>query len=135
MSQSGWATEEGTARYVKRFEGRLSAGHFRHQQGVWLSSIGIGTYLGEHDPATDGLYRSAVVRTVELGSNVIDSAINYRFQRSERSIGAALGELGAKGIGRSEIVVATKGGFLPFDGAPRVAGIPPTPRGTIPQAV
>ncbi len=59
-----------------------------------------------------------MVRTVELGSNVIDSAINYRFQRSERSIGAALKKLATKEIGRSEIVIATKGGFLPFDSSP-----------------
>ena len=55
---------------------------------------------------------------MELGGNVIDSAINYRFQRSERSVGAALKKLADKGIGRQELVVATKGGFLPFDGTP-----------------
>lgn len=118
MSQPGWATEEGTANYRHRFDGRAASEHFRREQGLWLSSIGIGTYLGHHDSATDDLYRQAVVRTVELGANVIDSAINYRFQRSERSIGAAQKELAGKGIGREEIVVATKGGFLPFDGSP-----------------
>ncbi len=118
VSQTGWATAEGTAIYRKRFDGRIPAGHFRQQQGLWLASIGIGTYLGDHDAATDRLYQQAVVRTVELGSNAIDSAINYRFQRSERSIGAALKELAAKGIGRDQIVIATKGGFLPSDGSP-----------------
>lgn len=119
MTQRGWATEEGTANYRKRFEATAASGHFRREQGLWLSSIGIGTYLGHHDAATDELYRQAVVRTVELGANVIDSAINYRFQRSERSIGTALKELAARGIVREEIVLATKGGFLPFDGSPR----------------
>lgn len=118
MSQPGCATTEGTAIYRKRFDGRIPPGHFRQQQELWLASIGIGTYLGDHDAATDELYRRAVARTVELGSNVIDSAINYRFQRSERSIGAALKELAAKGIAREEIVIATKGGFLPFDSSP-----------------
>ena len=33
------------------------------------------------------------MRAVELGANVIDTAANYRFQRSERSIGGALNEL------------------------------------------
>jgi len=112
------ATEEGTARYRKRFEGKIPTGHFRQSQGLWFSSIGIGTYLGNHDSAADDLYRQAVIRSVELGSNVIDSAINYRFQRSERSIGAALKALANKGIGREEICIATKGGFLPFDGTP-----------------
>ena len=118
MSQSGWATEEGTSRYRHRLEGKVAGDHFRSQQGLWMSSLGIGTYLGNHDLPTDELYRQAVVRTVELGVNVVDSAINYRFQRSERSIGAALKELAGRGIGRSEIVLATKGGFISFDGAP-----------------
>ena len=118
MSQPGWATEEGTANYRKRFDGKIPADHFQQSQGLWLSSIGIGTYLGNHDAAADDLYRRAVIRSVEVGSNVIDSAINYRFQRSERSIGAALKELTAKGFERSEIVIATKGGFIPFDGSP-----------------
>lgn len=118
MAQPGWATEDGTLRYQKRLEGKVPAAHFRNAQGLWLSSIGIGTYLGDHDAATDELYRQSVVRTVELGANVIDSAINYRFQRSERSIGTALKELAKKGIGRDEIAIATKGGFIPFDSVP-----------------
>jgi len=118
MSQPGCATTEGTAIYRKRFDGRIPPGHFRQQQELWLASIGIGTYLGNHDAATDHLYQQAVVRTVKLGGNVIDSAINYRFQRSERSIGAALKELANKGIRRDQLVLATKGGFIPFDGTP-----------------
>jgi aryl-alcohol dehydrogenase-like predicted oxidoreductase len=116
--QSGWATTEDTARYVERFAGAIPDNHFRESQGLWLSSIGLGTYLGNHDDAADDLYRRAVVRAVELGCNVVDSAINYRFQRSERAIGAALKDLAGKGFKRGEIVLATKGGFLPFDGAP-----------------
>ena len=48
--------------------------------------------------------------------NVIDSAINYRFQRSERSVGAALAELARRGYAREELVICTKGGFLTPDG-------------------
>jgi aryl-alcohol dehydrogenase-like predicted oxidoreductase len=118
MKLSGAATPEGTGRYQKRFAGQIPAEHFRQTLGLWLSSIGIGTYLGNHDDATDEQYRQAVVRAVELGCNVIDTAINYRCQRSERAIGAALGDLGARGFDRSEVVIATKGGFLPFDGTP-----------------
>jgi len=118
MAQPGWATAEGTLQFIRRSDGKIPSDHFREHQGLWLSSIGIGSYLGDHDAATDDLYQQAVVGTVELGGNVIDSAINYRFQRSERSIGAALKELAQKGISRSEIVIATKGGFIPFDGAP-----------------
>jgi aryl-alcohol dehydrogenase-like predicted oxidoreductase len=48
--------------------------------------------------------------------NVIDSAINYRFQRSERSVRAALEELARRGFAREELVICTKGGFLTPDG-------------------
>ena len=89
------ATPEGTERYRARFD-QAAEGHFRQEQGLVMSSIGLGTYLGEADERTDELYRRAVVRAVELGCNVIDSAINYRFQRSERSVGAALADLMAR---------------------------------------
>jgi aryl-alcohol dehydrogenase-like predicted oxidoreductase len=115
MSKS--ATKEGTMRYAQRFAGRAAAGHFRETQRLMLSSIGIGTYLGQPDQKTDERYTAAVVATVESGINVIDSAINYRFQRSERSIGAALQQLAAKGIQREEIVLCTKGGYLSPDGS------------------
>jgi aryl-alcohol dehydrogenase-like predicted oxidoreductase len=118
MTIPGSATPAGTDHYRHRFAGRLPPEHFSLQQGLWLSSLGIGTYLGDHDQTTDDLYRQAVVRAVELGCNVVDSAINYRLQRSERSIGAALKELRARGIGREEVLIATKGGFIPFDSAP-----------------
>ena len=112
------ATPAGTARYRERFNTAAAAGHFRQQQGRWFSSLGIGTYLGNADEETDRRYREAIVRAVELGANVIDTASNYRFQRSERSIGAALAELAKRGFGREEIIVCTKGGYLPFDGTP-----------------
>ena len=90
----------------------------RCRQQLTLSPIGIGTYLGNADTATDEGYTNAVVRAVQLGCNVIDSAANYRFQRSERSIGEALKKLSEEGFAREELVICTKGGYLPFDGAP-----------------
>ena len=119
MPINGYATLEGTTRYRGRFKGRAAENHFRLEQNLWLSSIGIGTYLGRHDEETDARYTEAVMRAVEHGANLIDTAANYRFQRSERSIGAALRHLTERGIcGRDELVICTKGGFLPFDGAP-----------------
>jgi aryl-alcohol dehydrogenase-like predicted oxidoreductase len=113
----GHATAQGTLRYAAKFQGRSAAGHFRELPGgLVFSSIGIGTYLGEPDEATDKAYTSAVIAAVEGGINVVDSAINYRFQRSERSIGAALRELVAKGYARDEIILCTKAGFLTPDG-------------------
>jgi aryl-alcohol dehydrogenase-like predicted oxidoreductase len=115
--KAGFATPEGTLRYAARFQGRSAAGHFREiPGGLVLSSIGIGTYLGEPDTATDAAYTDAIVSTVENGCNVIDSAINYRFQRSERAVGAALKALFPKGYFRDEIVICTKAGFLTPDG-------------------
>lgn len=119
MSIPNCATLEGTTRYRKRFKDSVAPNHFRQQQNLWLSSIGIGTYLGNADDETDARYTAAVTRAVEFGANVIDTAANYRFQRSERAIGAALRDLtGAKGFSRDEIIICTKGGYLPFDGAP-----------------
>jgi len=118
MPIEGWATLEGTARYRERFREVAASDHFRKQQDLWLSSIGVGTYLGDADDETDARYAESVATAVESGANVIDTAANYRFQRSERSIGAALRELTARGLARDEIVVCTKGGYLPFDGAP-----------------
>src|SRR6266550_7932965 len=110
-----FATSESTKKYAARFAGRAAAGHFREQEGLWLSSIGIGTYLGEPDARTDQAYTDAIVAAVESGVNVIDSAINYRFQRSERSVRAALNELARRGFAREELVICTKGGFLTPD--------------------
>ena len=113
----GRATPQGTLRYAARFQGRAAAGHFRETPGgLALSSIGIGTYLGEADAATDKSYTDAVVAAVEGGINLIDSAINYRLQRSERAVGAALRILAAKRFSREEIVLCTKAGFLTPDG-------------------
>jgi aryl-alcohol dehydrogenase-like predicted oxidoreductase len=111
------ATKEATTRYAQRFAGRAADGHFRETQRLVLSSIGIGTYLGQPNEKTDENYTAAVTAAVESGFNVIDSAINYRFQRSERSIGASLQQLAEKGIPREEIVLCTKGGYLTPDGA------------------
>jgi aryl-alcohol dehydrogenase-like predicted oxidoreductase len=116
MMIPGFATAEGTARFRDRFAARLP-GHIREAQGLWISSIGIGTYLGEPTAEYDARYRDAIARAVLRGVNVIDSAINYRHQRSERAIAQALAVLLSSGeVRRDEIVVATKGGFLSFDG-------------------
>lgn len=113
----GAATPEGTLRYAARFQAQVAPGYFREiPSGLVMSSIGIGTYLGEPDAATDKGYADSVMTAVEGGINVVDSAINYRFQRSERSVGTALRELGKKGFERREIVVCTKAGFLTPDG-------------------
>jgi aryl-alcohol dehydrogenase-like predicted oxidoreductase len=85
--------------------------------GLTVSSLGLGTYLGEPDPATDARYTAAVRRYLQLGGNLLDTAINYRFQRSERAIKQALkASFAVDRVPREAIVVCTKGGYLPFDG-------------------
>ena len=115
MSRS--ATQEGTTRYAYKFQGHAADGHFRSVRELMLSSLGIGTYLGQPTDSADSGYAAAVVAAVESGINVIDSAINYRLQRSERSIGTALKVLTHKGFSREEIVLCTKGGYLTPDGS------------------
>ena len=122
MMLKGRATAEATAAYASRFP--QLPGNFRPALGVSVSSIGIGTYLGEPDAETDRAYEDAIKASLRGGINLIDTAVNYRFQRSERNIGAALGELIAAGeIERDQVVVATKGGYITFDGE-----VPANPR-------
>ena len=121
----GAASFDGTERYASRIGGRLPADHFRRLDGgPRTSSVGIGTYLGREDAATDLAYQQAITRALERGVNVVDTAVNYRFQRSERAIGAVLEDAFRRRlVARDEVLVATKGGFIPFDGVmPRDAG-------------
>ena len=111
------ATQEGTTKYAEKFRGHAAEGHFRIVRELVFSSLGIGTYLGQANESTDAGYAAAVVAAVELGINVTDTAINYRLQRSERSVGTALKVLAHKGFTRDEIVVCTKGGYLTPEGS------------------
>ena len=127
----GHATAEGTERYSNRFPQLRAAGHFRRPEQIsgvndlWLSSIGLGTYLGDPDDATDQAYIEALVTALRSGINLLDTAINYRHQRSERNIGAALAQLLRTGeLNRDEVFICTKAGYLSLDGV-----MPEDPRG------
>jgi len=128
---AGFATPQGTARYRDRFPQLSEAEFFRRPEHVpgagelWLSSLGLGTYLGEPDDAADAEYIEAIRHAVRSGINVLDTAINYRHQRSERNIGTALAQAIAEGeVRRDEVFVSTKAGYLSFD-----HNLPPDPRG------
>ena len=111
---SGHATPEGTAAFAKKH-----ADDWRTSLGLTHSSLGIGSYTGNADPVTDGRYAAAAVRSMELGVNVIDTAINYRHQRSERNMGAALQQAIDRGVvSRDQVIVCTKGGFVSGDMGP-----------------
>ena len=126
---SEFATPEGTVRYRSRFPALSQAGHFRQHSNVpgagdlWLSSIGLGTYLGEATAEADAAYTEAVRLAIASGINLLDAAINYRHQRSERNIGAAIQGMVADGkLQRDEVVICTKAGYLSFDN-----DVPPNP--------
>ncbi len=78
--------------------------------GMSLSEIGVGTYLGNLDEETSRGYRSVMKKALDYGINVIDTAIVYRYMKSERDVGAVLKE-----VGRDRFVVSTKGGYIPYD--------------------
>lgn len=117
--QSPYATPKGTSRYAERFGGRTAPGNYRKWRDLRISSIGIGTYLGPDDDETDERYESAIVEAVRSGCNHIDTAINYRCMRSERAVGRALAKLIDGNLAaRDEIILATKGGYLPYENEP-----------------
>jgi len=107
------ATADGTWAYRDRFSDSFGRTYFRRFPPGVCSSIGIGTYLGEPTDRIDEAYREAIEMALANGINHVDTAINYRCQRSERVVGEALRRTD---VDRESIVVATKGGFLPFDG-------------------
>jgi aryl-alcohol dehydrogenase-like predicted oxidoreductase len=109
--KSGFATPEGTARFADRFP--AFQGFFRGAQGLTVSSLGLGTYLGNPDEATDRAYADAARAAFASGINFFDTAINYRNQKSERALGDALQD-----APRDEFVICTKAGFLTPDAVP-----------------
>lgn len=116
MSISGFCASEESSAFAERFQVSAAAGRYRAAQNLKLSSIGLGTYLGGSDDGADRLLEGAIRMCLARGVNVIDSAINYRAQRSERSIGRVLADLVArKALKREEIFISTKAGFIPFD--------------------
>ena len=122
---TGAATPEGTRQFAERAvrDRRLPAEHFRTTLGgLTLSTIGLGTYIGPPDAATDLAVDQAVTICVTSGRvNVLDTAINYRHQRAERSVGRALARLVERGeVTREEVFVASKNGYLAPDGESRL---------------
>lgn len=113
---SGLATAAGTEAYASRFPQFARTLHFRKlrlPEACRVSSLGLGTYLGAADDATDAGYEAAVRAALDGGINLFDTAINYRHQRSERALGRALA---ASGVPREQVFLCSKAGFVPFDG-------------------
>jgi aryl-alcohol dehydrogenase-like predicted oxidoreductase len=111
------ASSNGTKQFASRFSERFREDFFRRTTfGLTVSSIGIGTYLGDGSDEEDAAYAAAIEHAVRCGVNLIDTAINYRCQRSERAVGVAIQRLIAAGETRREqFVICTKGGYIPLD--------------------
>ena len=119
ISQRSWATEAGTQRFMRRHAYGKAADAYADIFRMRLSSVGMGTYLGAPTDEVDAGYEAAIIDAVRLGINVIDTAGNYRCQRGERVVGKALKALTESGeVWRSELFIASKAGFVPFDGEP-----------------
>ena len=104
-----------SAAYAARFAQRYASDFYRSgPAGSTLSSIGVGTYLGECTAADDAAYENAITAAIDVGVNLIDTAINYRCQRSERAVGRAVQQSLKNGTPREAIVICTKGGYLPL---------------------
>ncbi len=117
------ATGEGTSGFRTRHHASFVADFYRDAaDGLAISSIGIGTYLGDCTDEDDARYVQSLRGALAHGINLVDTAINYRCQRSERTVCIALQQaIVADDVRRDEIVICSKGGYIPLDRAP-----PPT---------
>src|SRR3982751_2131411 len=107
------ATAAGTRRFAQRGDAARTDFHNILPRRLTVSALGLGTYLGDCTDEEDRAYTQTVHAAVRSGINVIDTASNYRCQRSERAVGRALEEVVASGEARrDEIVVCTKGGYV-----------------------
>lgn len=111
------ATKEGSFKYLKKF-GNYSKDFYRFNGELFFPSLGIGTYKPEPYKEDNYIinYAEAIKTALRRGINLIDTAINYRYQMSEREISEALNGMFAEGeITREEVIIASKGGFIPLD--------------------
>lgn len=83
-------------------------------EGLLISSISLGSYLGVPNTLVDQCLVDIVIDAVNSGITYIDTAANYRCGRSEQAIGKALSCLDAQGYDGPPIIVGTKAGFLPY---------------------
>ncbi len=114
----GTATTNGTAEYASRILMRSSAlGHPMADgyttlgaTGLTSSRIGFGGYrIGDdHDE-----HRSALMKALREGCNLIDTSTNYADGGSERLVGSVLNTLiSEKDITREQVIVVSKIGYV-----------------------
>lgn len=115
----GYATPQGTKKYMENaLKNGFPNSHFRSFDNLNLSSLGMGTYLGQITPEEDRDLENAIYESVKSGAmNVIDTAINYRSMKSEKNIGRAMKRLIEDGIiSRDQVFISTKNGYITNDG-------------------
>lgn len=112
----GYATQEGTFSYAKRFPS-FSKDYFTPANELFTASVGIGSFMPEPYKEDNYTYslKEVIKEAVRNGTNMIDTAANYRYQMSEREIGEALKELLDEGYKREELIIGSKAGFLQLD--------------------
>lgn len=115
----GYATPQGTKKYMKNaLKNGFPNSHFRSFDNLHLSSLGMGTYLGQNTPEHDRDLENAIYESIKSGAmNVIDTAINYRSMKSEKNIGNAMKRLIEDGVvSRDQVFISTKNGYITNDG-------------------
>lgn len=80
-----------------------------------VTVLGAGACLGECTPDDDERYTTTIATALRRGVRLVDTAINYRCQRNERAVGAALREVGPV---TPPVIVSTKGGYVPLESPP-----------------
>jgi len=112
----GHATRAGTEAYAASFGAGCAPGHYSEflNQHLKLSSLGVGSFPGAADDATDEAVTGIVERALVSGLNVLDTAVHYRYGRALVALRAGLERAFAAGVSREQVFVAVKGGFLLF---------------------
>jgi aryl-alcohol dehydrogenase-like predicted oxidoreductase len=116
---SGFATPKGTSKYMDNALKRgVNISHFKNIENMKLSSVGMGTYLGNLSARDDAdLEKSLYYSIKEGGINLIDTSINYRSMLSEKCIGRAINNLiEEEVIDRESVFICTKNGYVTNDG-------------------
>ena len=116
---SGYATSLGTTNFKDfALKKGIHESHFKHVEGLYLSSLGMGTYLGNLSSRDNMNLESSIYHSIrDRCINVIDTAINYRSMLSEKSIGRAINKLiNEEIIHRDEVFICTKNGYFTNDG-------------------
>lgn len=112
----GFATADGTLEYAQKHSDTKE--FFIKHNGVVFSKLGLGTFNKEPYKEENYLfnYVDSIKSALQNGINFIDTAINYRYQQSEKEIGYILGEMIKNDeIKRENIIIASKGGFIPLE--------------------